>query len=664
MFRRCFVLVLAVCIVSDSNNAVKLNKLGEKDFSYGSWTPMSSSEKDHMIRRMDHEGVKFPRSSHVMTQSPRQARKTDKPPGGKNKPGEVLRLAAEWAAKRQTPAEDRQYTPPGPAYGAPPPPPPPAPENCYLETPCTRSCGDGFKLLLPNPDGQACYGAALQVFPCNLAHCPVDCVWGPWAPWSPCAPAPHHPHSIKRQRRSAKGKSDGVGGHGHHPRPSNTFFGAAGVAQVAHHGDHHPPPLAPSSGPFCGQGRSRAIDRPAGYGGILCIGEPVEQRFCMSLQCLGPQGPIGHVGAAGIPGTNGHPGQDGRPGDRGPNGVDGRQGPPGTAGRDGTEGKPGPQGPPGVEGKVGENGPPGAMGPAGAQGLTGAPGPRGRFGEIGPEGPEGPIGISGPSGKDGNPGVGGPAGPPGLDGHPGQHGPMGPVGSAGEQGLTGAPGPRGLQGPKGAGVYHHPPPPPPPPIHAPLPSYQSLPPPPPPAQFQNSPQFSVPQSAFFPNKKREAPFTNPSTLQQSQFSSNNVRVTKGNKGNYNKGTQKRENQKKWSKKVNKGQENQRGRGWNTVTKSNEDSKGDDWEPSHTKTFNKGSTFGSNSGFNKGSSFSKIVRGPDVGNQDFTDSGEPGTFVETFEITTKLSSPNNKNNRNKNNKNNKQGGRRSSRRNHN
>lgn len=245
------------------------------------------------------------------------------------------------------------------------------------------------------------------------------------------------------------------------------------------------------------------------------------------------------------------------------------------------------------------------------------------------------------------------------------------LGSPGEQGLTGAPGPRGLQGPKGVGVYHPPPPPPPIHAHAPLPSYQPLPPPPPPAQFQNSPQFSVPQSAFFPNKKREAPFTNPSTLQQSQFSTNTVRVKKGNKGGqkrenhtYYKGAQKRDNQKKWAKKVNKGQENQRGKGWNTVTSSKQDSREDDWEPSHTKNFNKGSTFGSNSGFNQGSSFSKIVRGPDVGNQDFTDSGEPGTFVETFEITTKLSSPNNKNNRNKGNKNNKHGGRRSSRRNHN
>ena len=36
--------------------------------------------------------------------------------------------------------------------------------SCYLETPCTRSCGEGFKLLLPNPDiTNGCYGAAMHV---------------------------------------------------------------------------------------------------------------------------------------------------------------------------------------------------------------------------------------------------------------------------------------------------------------------------------------------------------------------------------------------------------------------------------------------------------------------------------------------------------------------
>ena len=63
-----------------------------------------------------------------------------------------------------------------PARDSPYHPPPPAPvqdQNCYVETPCTRSCGDGFKLLLPNPDAATCYGAALQVFPCNLGACPI-----------------------------------------------------------------------------------------------------------------------------------------------------------------------------------------------------------------------------------------------------------------------------------------------------------------------------------------------------------------------------------------------------------------------------------------------------------------------------------------------------------
>jgi hypothetical protein len=38
------------------------------------------------------------------------------------------------------------------------------PAECFIETPCTRSCGDGFKLLLPNPTGYGCYGATLQVW--------------------------------------------------------------------------------------------------------------------------------------------------------------------------------------------------------------------------------------------------------------------------------------------------------------------------------------------------------------------------------------------------------------------------------------------------------------------------------------------------------------------
>ena len=69
-----------------------------------------------------------------------------------------------------------------------------------------RSCGDGFKLLLPNPDALTCYGAALQVFPCNLGPCPHDCAWSPWSPWSACTPAPTrhrsgHGHGIENSSR-------------------------------------------------------------------------------------------------------------------------------------------------------------------------------------------------------------------------------------------------------------------------------------------------------------------------------------------------------------------------------------------------------------------------------------------------------------------------------
>ena len=60
------------------------------------------------------------------------------------------------------------------------------PDECFIETPCTRSCDDGFKLLLPNPSGHDCYGATLQVHPCNQKPCAVDCEWGSWSEWSPC----------------------------------------------------------------------------------------------------------------------------------------------------------------------------------------------------------------------------------------------------------------------------------------------------------------------------------------------------------------------------------------------------------------------------------------------------------------------------------------------
>lgn len=342
------------------------------------------------------------------------------------------------------------------SYGA-----PAAEENCYVETPCTRSCGDGFKLLLPNPDALTCYGAALQVFPCNLGACPVHCLWTHWTPWSGC--------SLKQGRKRVK-RDKGAGA-----QPL-TFFGQQ--QQQQHHHQHHNtnhdqqqlvqlgqqvlspqiaggygaplPDYGTASGPpVCTQNRGRSVENPALNGGDQCLGEFAEERFCQSAQCQGPPGPSGPPGQNGIPGRDGNPGTPGTPGARGTPGNPGTNGNPGTPGKNGNDGIPGNRGPQGTPGKNGERGNPGVMGVPGPQGPPGAPGPRGRFGDKGPEGPSGPLGQTGPSGKDGSNGPPGPAGPPGLDGAPGIQGPMGSVGPQGFQGETGAAGPRGLTGPKG-----------------------------------------------------------------------------------------------------------------------------------------------------------------------------------------------------------------------
>ena len=208
------------------------------------------------------------------------------------------------------------------------------------------------------------------------------------------------------------------------------------------------------------------MEIPSLNGGHQCYGEPEEERFCQSAQCLGPPGPQGPPGRNGLPGRDGSPGTPGVPGLRGAPGQPGNDGKPGVPGRNGKDGIPGPQGPPGKDGLPGELGPPGAPGLPGPQGPPGAPGPRGRFGDKGADGPVGPPGAPGPSGKDGSNGPPGPAGPPGLNGNPGPQGLMGQAGPQGLQGETGAPGPRGLQGPPGEVLIGPPPPaygaPPPP----------------------------------------------------------------------------------------------------------------------------------------------------------------------------------------------------------
>ena len=278
---------------------------------------------------------------------------------------------------------------------------------------------------------------------------------------------------------------DGPGGHhGHHGGHHGGHHQPAAFGQQHHFGHqaHHPEPLPALGGygapvaAICTQGRQRAPEVPATYGGEGCWGEPVEERFCQSALCQGPPGPQGPPGQNGIPGRDGNPGTPGAPGGRGPPGPPGANGTPGAPGINGKDGIPGALGPPGTPGKDGARGIPGKQGVPGPQGPPGAPGPRGRFGEKGPEGPQGPIGQPGIAGKDGGNGPPGPPGPAGLDGTPGPQGPMGPPGQQGIQGETGAAGPRGLTGSKGETVVppppsYGPPPPLPVPVPAPLPAY-------------------------------------------------------------------------------------------------------------------------------------------------------------------------------------------------
>ena len=234
---------------------------------------------------------------------------------------------------------------PSPSYGPPAPPthgstPPP---ECFIETPCTRSCGDGFKLLLPNPNGYGCYGASLQVHPCNEKPCPVDCVWASWAPWSYCAKSAGPPIAAagsRRRRRSADADSKAAALPDHPPPYGSNLLHT-----------HHEQKSA-----ICTQSRQRIVEIPAANYGHECRGEFSESRYCQSYECPGPIGP---PGPPGLPGYAGPPGPKGQPG---------------YPGKDGNDGLPGPQGEPG---KPGEKGPQGSQGITGPQGPPGAAGPRG-----------------------------------------------------------------------------------------------------------------------------------------------------------------------------------------------------------------------------------------------------------------------------------------------
>ena len=186
----------------------------------------------------------------------------------------------------------------------------------------------------------------------------------------------------------------------------------------------------------------------------------------LDLTVVGPSGPAGPSGAAGVTGplgpsgATGASGPSGAPGGSGPNGPSGAigaSGPSGVPGLPGTAGTTGPSGAAGPSGPIGASGAVGAIGPAGPSGAIGAAGPSGAKGLQGAAGPSGagpvrseaggPSGLAGPSGQaglggaQGPPGSGGPSGPTGAQGNTGQAGSAGPNGPSGPSGAAGANGP-------------------------------------------------------------------------------------------------------------------------------------------------------------------------------------------------------------------------------
>jgi hypothetical protein len=98
---------------------------------------------------------------------------------------------------------------------------------------------------------------------------------------------------------------------------------------------------------------------------------------CDKCHKIGPRGPVGIRGPAGLPGSTGFTGPTGSQGDIGFTGPTGSQGDVGSTGSTGPTGVTGPRG------FVGLQGPTGAIGPQGPTGFTGAAGTNGPTGPTG-----------------------------------------------------------------------------------------------------------------------------------------------------------------------------------------------------------------------------------------------------------------------------------------
>lgn len=152
------------------------------------------------------------------------------------------------------------------------------PEDCYLETGCSSSCGEGFRLLLPNKQAAACVSSVLQVLPCKDVDCPVDCAWDDWSPWAQCA------QRSKRKTRSLARIFQTE-------RIFDDDFTYVSEESYERYPEKRQASFASSRSdvnfPLCSQTRGRGVRRPASNGGRECRGERFEERYCRSSQCRG-----------------------------------------------------------------------------------------------------------------------------------------------------------------------------------------------------------------------------------------------------------------------------------------------------------------------------------------------------------------------------------------
>ena len=83
--------------------------------------------------------------------------------------------------------------------------PPTLPASCYLATDCSASCGEGFRLLLPNRGEITCMSGVLQVLPCQERVCPTHCRWEEWSRWEECGRSVGGGHPLISVRRGGRG---------------------------------------------------------------------------------------------------------------------------------------------------------------------------------------------------------------------------------------------------------------------------------------------------------------------------------------------------------------------------------------------------------------------------------------------------------------------------